>query len=494
MESDYETINATGIRLGPKIRTSENVTPETIRKAVSSWLEMRTRYTTLRKYFIGKMPIDDIKDDDNPNRNRIIANHCQYIVRAIKGYMVGYPPTYSCAENDTKAEEIIELFEKQVKSRVESQIAQDLSIYGVAYELVYLDNEGVPKSAVFSPLDAFVAYAGDVESDSVFGAIMYEEKDDNNRDLFKIYLYDRREVSVWKSDNRSGPWTKESSQLHGFTKVPLIEYENNNERMGDFEQIISLQNAYNSLISDRMDDKDAFAKSILTIVGHVMGKTPEEVEESVSVLKKHRVLQFDDESGSAAYLEKTMDETGIQVLQDQIKSDIHKFAMVPDLSDEQFANNASGIAMAYKLFGTDQLVAGKISQFMAGFIRRCKLYDIAMHNATLSDDWKTETDIQSMSITFHLNIPQDLSYMATALTTLTGSEIISKQTARDNLMIVPDSEEEAERIRKERDEDDERNKAVFEDDFTNQHKDGPNIGEQNDLTGNEELAEDNTSQ
>lgn len=494
MELDNTVINATGIMLGPKIRTSEEITPDSVKKAVSTWLDMRTRYITLHKYFIGKMPIDDLKDTDNPNRNRIIANHCQYIVKAIKGYMVGYPPTYSCADGDSKAEEIIDLFKRQVKSRVESQIAQDLSIYGVAYELVYLDREGTPKSAVFSPLDAFVAYAGDVESDSVFGAVIYEEKGSDNKDIFRIYLYDRQEVSIWESDSRSGPWEKKQSQIHGFGRVPLIEYENNNERMGDFEQIISLQNAYNSLVSDRMDDKDAFAKSILTIVGHVMGKTPEEVEESVSVLKKHRVLQFDDENGSAAYLEKTMDETGVQVLQDQIKSDIHKFAMVPDLSDEQFANNASGIAMAYKLFGTDQLVAGKISQFQAGFTRRCKLYDTAMHNATLSGDWKTDTDIQSMNIVFHLNVPQDLSYMANSLNVLVSSEIISKQTARDNLMMVTDSEEEAERIKKERDDDDERNRAVFENDFTNQPDNGQNTGERDGLTGNEELAEDNTTQ
>lgn len=467
MELDNITINSSNIRLAPKIRTSEEITSASIQKAVSKWEENRVRYLRLYKYYIGKHPIDDAAMNKLfDEKNHIVANHCQYIVNAFKGYMVGYPPSYTCADGDSRAQAIIDLFDKQVKGRVESQIEQDMSVFGVAYELVYISDEGEPRSVVFSPLDAFVAYTNNVESDSVFGAVMYEEKDELNTDIFKIYLYDRTTVSVYTSKARTGPWELlEEPRPHGFTKVPLIEYENNSERMGDFEQIIGLQNAYNSLISDRMDDKDAFAKSILAITGHVMGKTPEEVEESVTVMNEHRVLQFDDENGSAAYLEKTMDETGVQVLQDQLKNDIHKFAMVPDLSDTQFANNASGIAMAYKLFGTDQRVAGKISLFQAGFTRRCKLYDIALHNSTLAPEWKTETDIQSMKIVFQLNAPQDLSYMAQSLTTLVGSEIISKQTARDNLMIVTDSDEEAEKIKNEQKETDERNKEIFDSDL-----------------------------
>lgn len=485
METDNLLITSSNIRLAPKIRTQEEITANSLKQAMTTWGQYRLRYISLYKYFIGKHPIDDVNDLENPDKNHIIANHCHYIVNAFKGYMVGNPPAYVCADDDKNAKEIIDLFKKQSKAKVEAQIAQDLSIFGVAYELVYLDEKGVPKSTVVSPLDCFVAYSGDIEADSVFGAVRYEEKDDKGLITYKLYVYTRTERQIWKSPSADGPWEiVEGTRPHGFLKVPIIEYENNSERMGDFEQIITLQDAYNSLISDRMDDKDAFAKSIMTITGHVIGKTPEEVEESVKVLKKHRVLQFDEEGASAAYLEKTMDETGVQILQDQIKSDIHKFAMVPDLSDEQFANNASGIAMAYKLFGTDQRVAEKIPLWQAGFTRRCKLYDTAMHNPTLSPVAKTDTDIPSMQIVFRLNSPQDLSYMAQSLTTLVGSEIISKQTARANLMIVEDPDEEAERIKTEREEDDERNRATFDSDFHNQPRPNENGQPMNDGTDN----------
>ena len=121
--------------------------------------------------------------------------------------------------------------------------------------------------------------------------------------------------------------------------------------------------------------------------------------------------------------------------------------------------------MAYKLFGTDQKVAEKISEYQLGFTRRCKLYDEALHNSLNSPTWESMTDIGAMRIQFRLNAPQDLSYMGTSLTTLVGAEIISKQTARDNLLIVTDSEEEAERIRAEREEEGQIERQSFEDDY-----------------------------
>ena len=137
------------------------------------------------------------------------------------------------------------------------------------------------------------------------------------------------------------------------------------------------------------------------------------------VVKDNRVLQFDNDGSTASYLEKSMDETGVQVLQDQIKNDIHKFSMVPDLSDEQFANNASGIAMEYKMFGTNQMVANKAIQFQKGFTRRCKLYDSALN---LMGDGEASADIASMHIIFRINTPQDLAILATPLTQLVQAD------------------------------------------------------------------------
>lgn len=447
------------------IITQTEITPKTVKLAFDDWLAQKGRYDVLHRYYIGDHDFAQIHSDGN----RIVSNFCGYISKALRGYMVGNEPKYIAPEDDALAQEVIDLMHSQDKWTVDSQIVLDMSRYGKAYELVYLpEGKSVPASTVVSPRHAFVAYTGDMERDSVFGAVIYSYQDDSDRKVYRMYMYTRTDVQIWESlmDESSSGWHAVTDPVpHGFGRVPLIEYRNNGESTGDFEGIMDLQDAYNSLLSDRQDDKDAFAQSMLFIQGSIIGATPEELDAGTEFLKKHRVLQGDEDT-VASWLIKTMDESGIQILQDQYAADIHKFAMVPDLSDEQFAGNASGIAMAYKLFGTDQMMAEKATRFRQGFRRRFKLYDHRMHNPSNAVGWTSQTDIGGIDIIFQYNSPQDLSYMATALSTLTGSGIMSKATARLQLASIPDPEEEAELVAEESRQTAETMAGSFEDDFT----------------------------
>lgn len=447
------------------IVTPETITERTVYLAVRDWMAQRDRYDTLYRYYVGDHDFADIHDGSN----RIVANFCQYISQAIRGYMVGNEPKYVCSESDPYGQEIVDLMHRQTKKAIDSQIALDMSIYGKAFELVFLPRgKTEPDSVVVSPRNAFVAYTGDMERDSVFGAVVYSYRDDSDRTVYRLYMYTRTDVMVWENltDDSPDAWRViDGPTPHGFGRVPLIEYRNDRECIGDFEGVMGLQDAYNSLLSDRQDDKDAFAQAMLFIQGSVLGATPDEMDAGTEFLKKHRILQGDEDT-TAQWLIKTMDEAGIQVLQDQYASDIHKFAMVPDLSDEQFSGNASGIAMAYKMFGTDQKMAEKVTQFRKGFIRRVKLYDWRLHNPSNSEGYAPITDMGGMDILFQFNAPQDLSYLATALSALTGAGIMSKATARMQIAAIPDPAEEAELVRSEADEDATRNAGAFEDDFT----------------------------
>ncbi|MGN0138413.1 MAG: hypothetical protein ACI381_07395, partial [Candidatus Methanomethylophilaceae archaeon] len=67
---------------------------------------------------------------------------------------------------------------------------------------------------------------------------------------------------------------------------------------------------------------------------------------------------------------------------------------------------------------------------------------------------------------FQFNAPQDLSYLATALSTLTGAGIMSKATARLQIAAIPDPSEEEELVDEESRKSSEGMASSFEDDFT----------------------------
>lgn len=453
------------------------VSEMTVNKAFWAWLtEDYQRNSILFRYYMGDQDFDDSHSDGQ----RIVANFCNYIPKAIRGYMFGNPPKYSCCEDDPYGEQILELFRKQNKWLVDSQLGLDMSIFGRAYELVYLPKgKTEPDSVVVPPMDAFVAYAGDMERDSVFGCVRYFHTDDKGVMIYDLYMYTRTDFIHWQSRSRSGtpvPDSFESAEgrpqfhvvegpiPHGFGRVPLIEYRNNKERQGDFEPILDLQDAYNSLLSDRQDDKDSFAAAMMVLQGVIIGEDPEEINKGKSDLKRLKVVQL-PEGSNIQYLTKTMQEGDVQVLQDQYASLIHKFAMVPDLSDEHFAGNASGVAMAYKMFGTDQIVAEKVGQFRQGFTRRCKLYDYRLNNPSMSPNYEPRADIANIRVDFAPNVPQDLPSMTQSVTQLTASGILSKETARKNISIIEDPEREGELVDREQEEERQRNESYFEDHF-----------------------------
>lgn len=443
------------VDLSEDIIVDPEVTSKTLNIAFDQWMKYQPRYQKLKDYYDGKQDFDaKIHESD---MNRIVSNHCRYITDVLVGYQFGNEPRYTTEDGDNAGQAILDLFKSQDKWNVEIDIGQDLSRYGRTNELVFMPKDkDTPASIEIDPLHGFVAYAGDVERDSVFGVVVFSYKDNNEKVVYRLYVYDTADVSVWEADSaQESPrtWTMIEGPIpHGFGRVPLIEYKNNRDATSDYEGIMELQDAYNSLLSDRQDNQDSFAQAMLVLSGAVIGTTQEEMQDGKAILKKRKILQL-DEDAVAQYLVKTTDETGVQIIQDQYASDMHKFAMVPDLSDEQFAGNASGIAMAYKLFGTDQIVSRKQSQMQKGFTRRCKLYDYRMNNPTMNPNYQPIADIDHMTITFNLNAPQDLSYIATAITQLTGGgKVMSLQTARTLVSVIPDPEQETELVKQENEE------------------------------------------
>ena len=87
------------------------------------------------------------------------------------------------------------------------------------------------------------------------------------------------------------------------------------------------------------------------------------------MIKDNKILPLDGDA-DAKYLIKQLDETQVEVLKDAIKSDIHEFSLVPDLTDTNFVGNASGISLKYKLLGLEQLGNIKERFFKKGLRQR----------------------------------------------------------------------------------------------------------------------------
>ena len=69
-----------------------------------------------------------------------------------------------------------------------------------------------------------------------------------------------------------------------------------------------------------------------------------------------------------------LDENAIEVLRKALKQDIYTFSHVPNLTDENFASNVSGVAMEYKLLGLEMITKTKEQHYSKSLRKRIKLF------------------------------------------------------------------------------------------------------------------------
>lgn len=391
------------------------------------------RLIKLRDYYLGRHDIlNRLRASEGTANNRVVCNHAKYIVDMAQSYLTGNKISYSCSDG-YDIEAVKNAYEEQDIACMDSELSKTVNIYGRAYELIYADEDSHPRSAVLQPENAFVVYAQSVAERPLLGVYYYKTFDMQGRctgvvcnvyDSSYLYRFEAGQDS-YRSLVLSG------TERHYFKAVPLIEYRNNAERQGDFEQLIPLIDAYNLLCSDRVNDKEQFVDAFLFLSGIEIDSL------QAKKLKAERILMGYDGS-DARYLSKVMSESDIKVLRDDLKDDIHRFSMVPDLSDESFGNNLSGVAIKYKLLGFEQAVKNKERLFAKGLKQRFALYNTYLAKLARM----SVVPAHRIEVTFTYNLPANELEIAQMISLLTGT--VSTETLLERLPFVADAKEEAE--------------------------------------------------
>ena len=415
-------------------REIENgISVELLAKLITAHGENIDRYNNLLAYYKGTHKIlNRMKKSAGAANNKIVCNHAKYITDMIQAYLTGNPVTYA-ASDEFDIEEIKNTYLEQDISSLDSEQVKACSIYGRSYELIYANEESKPRSARINPRQAFIVYNNDCTNRPLFGVYYYKTYDiDGNVTGVVCSVY--TDTNVYTYENRADNWngmqlTHESA--HYFGGVPLIEYKNGGECQGDFEQIIPLIDAYNLLMSDRVNDKEQFVNSFLFLKGIDIDS------EQAKKLKEEKILcAYED--GDAKYLSEALSESDAEILRDNLKEDIHRFSMVPDLSDESFGNNLSGVAIKYKLMGFEQAVKNKERFIAKGLKKRFKLYN---HYMALKRQMQ-EVPVHRVDIIFTHNLPANELETSQMISNL--KDLVSSETLIDQLSFVGDAKEEAE--------------------------------------------------
>ena len=401
---------------------------ELIYKLIRKHANEREGLQKLKRYYIGEHSILEHKRR-NPNAPnfKTVANHAKDIADTATGYFLGSPITYNNT-GESDLEPLLIAFDNAEVDQVDTQNALNMAIYGRAYEYIYV-KEGLNEldSASLDVENTFIVYDDSIERRPLFAVYYYEVKDDSkDTKTYQAEVFTQNlHYHIILSDSSGSYVKKNDVEPHHLGQIPIIEYKNNNFAIGDYEQQISLIDAYNSLMGNRVNDKEQAIESILVLYGAQLGDTPEETHKAMSILNEEGLLELPMDS-KADFLKNLLDEGATEILRKALKEDIYTFSHVPNLTDEKFAGNSSGVAMEYKLLGLEMITKVKESNYKRGLRQRISIF------AKYLGLQQIALDANSIVPQFSRGLPKNLLELSQVINNLEG-----KVTLRQLISLLP---------------------------------------------------------
>lgn len=378
-------------------------TPENISKAVKELENRKARYEQLHDYYIGNQEIlrRELSSETAKN-NKLVNNFASYIADISANYLLGNPVDYLVPEDSgLNIDDILNRYAEQSMSDLDAQIALDAAIYGVAYDLTFTDEESEANTVLIDPRNTLMVYDDSVQHRELFAINCAQVKDKEGKAINRVTAYTPEKTIEMTIDAEGTALDKPEEKDHFFGRVPVTEYPNNKSYMGSFEQVLSLIDAYNTIQSDRVNEREELADAILVLKNFTLD------EKRQANLRDLRLLTSVPADGDASYLTKPQSESDADTLKQSLADDIHKFSKTPNLSDQNFVGNSSGVALNYKLIAFEEEAKTHERYIEKGLKKRLALYFNLANHLKQGAGGKTAKELSRVDVVFNRNLPKN---------------------------------------------------------------------------------------
>ena len=398
-----------------------------------------TKYTTNEDYFYGKHKIlQRTFDDKSKPNNQVMCNIPKYIVQVRTGFFSSSPLTLESG-NPEYLKDIRKVLEYNDFKQTFNQLDTYCSIYGHSFLVMYMNEEGRIAFTAQNPTDWIYVRDNSLEQKPKFAIRYYAWWDDvENMQMYDIELYTDKEIINYEG---SPVDLKEVGRRpHYFNGLPVIEFMENESRQGSYENVTSLIDTYELMLSDTANTINYFSDCYLVLTG-----MQETQAEDIARMKNDRVLLV-PEGCEASFLTKNVSENYNENMLKRLQEQIFVVACTPLLSDSSFSSNSSGVAIQFKLFSMEKSVQLKENIFRAGFNR---MFNLIKDMINLYER-KSYTEDDNIIQTFTRSLPMDLSALADSISKLNG--VVSRRTLMSQLDFVSDASLEENQLRTEQEE------------------------------------------
>ena len=269
--------------------------------------------------------------------NKVVTNIAHMVTEFQVGYGWGQPFSYvqraQNDEHDATADDGVvntlnRMFAEEEKESKDVELARNFSICGVGYRMIMpKDEEGSVSSfdiVILNPLNTFIVKSADVYHIPMLAGVYWT--DENKHVHYTCYSKDKvfEFDGIYQDSFTFGENYTES--VNGIGEIPIVEYINDYSRMGCFQRVIPLIDAYNIAQSDRVNGVEQFIQSLLWLNNVDLD------EEGKSNIREYGLIMTRSGQGVDAHIEdikRELDQSGSQNLVDDMYNKILEITGTP---------------------------------------------------------------------------------------------------------------------------------------------------------------------
>lgn len=421
----------------------------------------------LMDYFKGYHP--DIVNREKSVRAdidyKITVNYAQAATRDIIGYYLAEPISYvpRNIEQRDAVRALTEAAVNQHKDTVDYEVAENQSICGVGYKAVFPDTYNADNPFKLSSLDprfTFVVYSNELGNEPVWCASYYSTGNypqDDAKDVYTVWDRERSYVVVVPSGTGNFEGAEVVSiKRHLSGGLPIVEFPNNQWRLGDWETSLALMDAIDAVASDSVNDIAQFVQSFLVFMGAEL--PPVEYDDNGNVvrdplqeMRKNKLISIVPPAASSGgnvdvkYISNTLSSSNVSSLRDYLEAAMRSVIGVPDRKNRSGGGGGDTGEAVFMRDGWQDidLVASNKEMFAVKAERR--VIEVMINLSAFSDSIEVDKSLKSSDVfvKFSRNKSSNILTKAQAYATLTATETM---TPEDCLAMVDLTTDEGEVI------------------------------------------------
>lgn len=415
---------------------------ELLRKCKQDFDMKLPGYMVMQKYYDGHTEaMENYKMITKRANTKVRCNFIQKFINEEASYCCGNKITYASHSNNLAVIEDLRLNFRHWKEKHNKEICKQSLIFNEAYELYYIDNDGLFNSLICTPLDSYILQ-DDFGNTQLFIRFWTKKFDETHTLYADVYTdSDISHYTVLGDVFTPVTGVKFDTNIFGKVPVSIVNIGTVDESL--FAVLKGLQDGFETNLSDMVNEISDFRNAYLAFKNCKLDDTikDENGETDLDKMKRLGIMNLPGEKSDVKWLIKEINDDFVQNTLNTLEDKMYQLASHIN-NNEKLVSNTSSLALRNRLIGLEEKCTNNIQALIDAIKVRLQFLFIYLKIKQKKDyDWK-DIDIKIVP-----NIPTDDLMISQIISQLNGK--LSTRTGLAQLSFIDNPDNEMKEIEKE---------------------------------------------